>query len=109
MTTIVAVRQNKKVHFAADSQATEGCTPYTVNKVYRVGKYTFAAAGMLANAQQTALRLKKDSKKKSPSFKRFLKAVGDDSGCSYALAVNKRLYAIDHSCSVVEMADCETL
>lgn len=106
MTTIIAIRQGKKVILASDSQATGGGTPFTVNKVYTVGGYTFAAAGSLAGAQKTARNLKRKTKKK-PSIERFVKLMDDDGCAEYIVAFKKHLYSVGGDGSIVEMGDGE--
>lgn len=108
MTTVIAIKQGKKVHFAADSQATGGGTPFSVNKVHKVGKYTFAAAGTLADVQATVRSLEKDVRKskKKPSVDRFVKNISGDGGV-YVLALNKHLYEIGHDGSIVELSEGE--
>lgn len=105
MTTIIAIRQGKKIILACDSQATGGGTPYTVNKIYKVKGYTFAAAGSLAGAQKTAESLRKSKSKKPPSAKQFAKHVED--GTQYILAFKKHLYSVGWDGSIVEMGDGE--
>lgn len=112
MTTIIAVRQGKKVILASDSQATGGGTPFTVNKIYQVGGYTFAAAGSLSSAQKTARNLKpkgKKSKRKKPTIERFVKLMDDDCYAEYVVAFKKRLYSVGGDGSIVEMGDGEPL
>lgn len=108
MTTVVAVKQGKKIHFAADSQATGGGMPFSVNKVYKVGKYAFAAAGTLSDVQATIRALERDVKKskKKPSVERFVKNLSGKGGC-YILAINKHLYEIGHDGSIIELGDGE--
>lgn len=118
MTTVIAVRDGKKVHFASDSQATGGGTPFSVNKVYRVGPYTFAVAGVLSDAQATVRNLTKavegkgkrgkKAKKRGakPSPEEFIKHISGHGAC-YILAVKKHLYEIGHDGSIVELRDGE--
>lgn len=107
MTTVIAVRDGKKIHFASDSQATGGGTPFAVNKVYKIGPYTFAAAGALSDIQATARKVAKagDTKKKA-SAERFAKHLSGY-GAQYILAVKKGLYEIGHDGSIIELRDQE--
>lgn len=110
MTTIIAIRQGKKVIIASDSQATGGGTPFTVNKVYKVGGYTFAASGSLSSAQKTARNLKprgKKAKRKKPTIERFVKLMEDDCCAEYIVAFKKHLYSVGGDGSIVEMGDGE--
>lgn len=109
MTTIIAIRQGKKVLIASDSQATGGGTPFTVNKIYQVNGYTFAAAGSLSSAQRTARNLKgkKGKKGKKPSVEQFVKAMDKDGRAEYIVAFKKHLYSVGGDGSIVEMGDGE--
>jgi ATP-dependent protease HslVU (ClpYQ) peptidase subunit len=112
MTTVLGIRQGKKVILVSDSQATGGNHTYDVQKIHQIGGYTFAAAGALKAAQDTVRALQKEAKSKKkkkhkPSINRFVQKASFPSGhgAEYLVALKGHLYEVGHDGSIVEHED----
>lgn len=108
MTTVVAVREGRRICFAADTQATVDSMLYTHHKIYQVGPYWFGSSGSLADTQATIRSLVVSyaaGEHEDPYPEKFIEHLPENNDSYYLLAVNHQLYYIPPDGAILEVPD----